>query len=66
MFKLSRQSEKGIAGMATRTVALSIVGLLITACGGGDGVQIGTGQDADPVIIDFPIAYISRNIILYW
>jgi hypothetical protein len=32
--------------------------VLITACGGGDGsVGIGTGQDPDPVALDFPIAY---------
>jgi hypothetical protein len=59
---LSRQFAKGIAGTVTRTVALSMAALLIAACTKGDGVQIGTGQDADPVVIDFPIAYIKAPI----
>ena len=37
--------------------------ILLTACGGsGDGVSIGTGQDADPVVIDFPIAYVKAPV----
>ena len=28
----------------------------------GDGVQIGTGQSPDPVVIDFPIAYIKAPL----
>ncbi len=39
-----------------------MVTLFITACGGGDGVQIGTGQDRDPVVVDFPIAYIKSPL----
>ena len=35
---------------------------MIAACSKGDGVQIGTGQDADPVVIDFPIAYIKSPL----
>ena len=43
--------------------ATLLVALLIASCGGsGDGISIGTGQDADPVIIDFPIAYIRAPI----
>ena len=34
----------------------------IAACSQGDGVSIGTGQDADPVVIDFPLAYIRAPI----
>ena len=59
---LFRQFAKGNAGTATRMVALSMAAMLIAACTKGDGVQIGTGQDADPVIIDFPIAYIKAPI----
>jgi len=62
MIRLSRQSKKGITAKATRTVALSIVAATFVACGGGDGVQIGTGQDPDPVVIDFPIAYIKSPV----
>ncbi len=61
MNKLS-QHNNGLAGRMTRTVALAMVSVLIAACSKGDGVQIGTGQSPDPVIIDFPIAYIKAPI----
>jgi hypothetical protein len=36
---------------------------VVAACGGsGDGVSIGSGQDPDPVVVDFPIAYIRSPI----
>ena len=41
-------------------VALSMASILIAAC--SDGVQLGTGQDADPVVVDFPIAYIRSPL----
>ncbi len=41
---------------------LSMAGLSLAACSKGDGVQIGTGQDPDPVVIDFPIAYIKSPV----
>ncbi len=41
-------------------VALSMASVLIGAC--SDGVQLGTGQDADPVVVDFPIAYIKSPL----
>ncbi|MCH7829009.1 MAG: PD40 domain-containing protein [Proteobacteria bacterium] len=53
MNKLSKQ---------LKMIALTAVSALIAACGGGDGVSIGTGQDPDPVVIDFPIAYIKSPI----
>ncbi|MDJ0750810.1 MAG: hypothetical protein QNJ11_15090 [Woeseiaceae bacterium] len=62
MNRLSRQFRKGIAAKATRTVALSIAAIAIAACSEGEGVQLGTGQDPDPVVIDFPIAYIKAPI----
>ncbi len=41
---------------------LSMLSVVIVACSKGDGVQIGTGQDPDPVVIDFPIAYIKSPL----
>jgi hypothetical protein len=39
------------------------VALLFAACGGsGDGVSIGSGQNPDPVVVDFPIAYIKAPL----
>ena len=37
------------------------VSMLLVACSSGDGVSIGDGQDADPVVVDFPIAYVQAN-----
>ncbi len=63
MLRLPRQSKNGFTEKVTRMVALSMVSILLAACGGsGDGVSIGTGQDPDPVIIDFPIAYIKAPL----
>jgi len=61
----SRQTKEGFARRAFRSAALiSMISAtaIIAACSQGDGVSIGTGQDADPVVIDFPIAYIRAPI----
>ena len=62
MNKLSRQLENGFARKLTRMVVLSMVSILIAACSKGDGVQIGNGQTPDPVVVDFPIAYIKSPL----
>jgi len=39
-------------------MALGGIGALLAACGSSDGsVGVGSGQDPDPVALDFPIAY---------
>jgi hypothetical protein len=43
-------------------VALLAACMFTVACSKGDGVQLGTGQDPDPVVIDFPIAYVKAPI----
>ena len=60
MNKLSRLYENGIAGIVTRMVALSMASIFVVAC--DDGVQLGNGQSPDPVVIDFPIAYIKSPL----
>ena len=62
MNALSRHFQKGITIGLARTAVLSMACLSIVACSKGDGVQIGTGQDPDPVVIDFPIAYIKSPV----
>ena len=54
---MNRQSRHGF-----RFAALISASAAIAACSQGDGVSIGTGQDADPVVIDFPVAYIRAPI----
>ena len=59
---LSRQMKNGVKGTVTRTVALALVCIAIAACSKGEGVQLGTGQNPDPVIADFPIAYVKAPL----
>jgi hypothetical protein len=47
-----------------RWIALLSVLTIGVGCSSGEGVQLGTGQDPDPVIIDFPIAYIRAPLEL--
>jgi len=45
----------------TKGLAAVLASTLLYACGGsGGGVQIGSGQSADPVVVDYPIFYVKR------
>jgi hypothetical protein len=52
-----------------QVVALSSI-VAVTGCGGGSGssssssLSIADGQDPDPVILDFPVAYVQRELVL--
>ena len=48
----------------TRLIALTLACMTIAACSKGEGVQLGTGQNADPVVADFPIAYVKAPLPL--
>jgi hypothetical protein len=59
----ARNHREDILRPAVKLAALIAVGAAIAACDGANqGVQIGTGQTPDPVIIDFPIAYVMQPI----
>ncbi|MDH3351996.1 MAG: hypothetical protein OEM51_10640, partial [Gammaproteobacteria bacterium] len=62
MSSIARQIMDEIVNRGFRSAALLVSALAIVACSQGDGVSIGTGQDPDPVIVDFPIAYIRAPI----
>jgi len=63
MNRLTQETRKRPAQSGMRMAALLFVSLVFSACGGQqDGVSIGSGQDPDPVVIDFPIAYIRAPI----
>jgi hypothetical protein len=62
MNRLSRQTREGNAIWILRIAALISTLSIVAACSSGDGVSIGTGQDPDPVVIDYPIAYIRAPI----
>jgi len=63
MIRMSKQKRDGTCVRVARLAALLSVVAVIAACDGANqGVQIGTGQNPDPVVIDFPIAYIKAPI----
>ena len=59
----SQTSEESGRRAGALTICM-LAAMLLSACGGGqpDGISIGSGQDPDPVIVDFPIAYIRAPI----
>jgi len=62
---MNRQSRqfKDVFCPAAKLAALISVAAALAACDGANqGVQIGTGQNPDPVVIDFPIAYVRQPI----
>lgn len=65
MSRLSRNTPDG-SGIHGRRAALCLVAAAaVAACDGANqGVQIGNGQTPDPVVIDFPIAYIKAPLPL--
>ena len=63
MSMLSQIGLDGANRMGRRIVALVSVAFAIAACDGANqGVQLGNGQAPDPVVIDFPIAYIKAPL----
>jgi hypothetical protein len=63
MIRHTRQKKEGSLACAARVVVLLSVAVVLAACDGANqGVQIGTGQNPDPVVIDFPIAYVKSPI----
>jgi hypothetical protein len=63
MNRKSRQIKDASMQPALKLAALISVAAVFAACDGANqGVQIGTGQNPDPVVIDFPIAYVKQPI----
>ncbi len=65
MNMLAQKKSEGSFLKGVRTIALLAASFAIAACDGANqGVQIGNGQNPDPVVIDFPIAYIKAPLPL--
>ncbi len=63
MKRKSRQTNASSMRPLVKLAALISVVPVFAACDGANqGVQIGTGQKPDPVVIDFPIAYVKQPI----
>ena len=63
MNRQPRHEKDSLFRPAGRMAALVAATIAIAACDGANqGVQIGTGQDSDPVVVDFPIAYVRAPI----
>ena len=63
---MSKQApnKAGHLGPRFHAVATGTMFALLTACGGGGDGSVGVagGQDPDPVILDFPIAFVKRPV----
>ena len=57
-----RTSKIPATRAAVLPAALSVLMALAACDGANQGVQIGNGQTPDPVVIDFPIAYVKAPI----
>ena len=65
MNTLAQNKLDGTTLKGVRLFALLSLAFLIAACDGANqGVQIGNGQTPDPVVIDYPIAYIKAPLPL--
>src|SRR5262245_50343586 len=54
--------RKAADAARTRTLACAALALLVGCTSGDGGVAPGGGQDPDPVVLDFPIAYVKRPV----
>jgi len=64
MNRLVNKNLEGSSFASMKYVSILLASLAIVACDGANqGVQIGTGQAPDPVVIDFPIAYIKAPLV---
>jgi len=65
MKMLAQRKSDGSTLNGVRMTVLLLAAFVIAACEGrGQGVQLGNGQKPDPVVIDFPIAYIKAPLPL--
>ena len=64
LHRIRNGSSRACANRFLLAAALSLTSTITACSGGGDGVSIGSGQDQDPVVIDFPVAYIKAPLPL--
>lgn len=63
MDKASQQRREGPIASTRLIAGVFAASVLMAACDGTDqGVQLGDGQTPDPVVVDFPIAYVRAPI----
>ena len=60
----ARTERNTSAAGLRKLLSLALVPVAIAACSSDNGVSLGDGQTADPVVIDFPIAYVRSPIPL--
>ncbi len=58
----AQETRQRVTGIWMRIARHSALALIVGCSGSGDGVSIGSGQDPDPVIVDFPIAYVRAPV----
>jgi len=60
--KTKDSAAAALAKGVRRLSLLLIISAGVYGCGGGDGIDIADGQDADPVLVDIPVAYVRRSV----
>ncbi|NOR18889.1 MAG: hypothetical protein GQ538_02215, partial [Xanthomonadales bacterium] len=50
------------SGVGLRSLILAFSTAFIWSCGGDSGVDIGSGQSSDPVVLDYPLFYVKRPL----
>jgi hypothetical protein len=63
MNSLARKILPGFKKSGYRTMVLVSL-LALAGCGGDSGIDIGGGQSADPVLVDYPLFYVKRPLPL--
>ena len=60
---LARKNIPELLDFGLKTLVL-LSGVALASCGGDSGVELGSGQSADPVVVDHPLFYVKRPLPL--
>jgi hypothetical protein len=59
---LTRITKPKPSGAGLKIVLVQLSLLLLWGCGGDSGIDIGSGQSADAVVLDYPLFYVKRPV----
>jgi len=64
MNTLARLYTPAPVGAGYKLFALALLVAMLFGCGGDSGIDVGSGQSADPVVVDYPLFYVKRPLPL--
>jgi hypothetical protein len=59
---MRKTRRTSVVSQASARLLVACVAAAVAGCGSGGGVEIGEGQEPDPVILDLPVAYVKRPL----